>query len=93
MNKILLQKRAEHQNNHNNSFDFQPYQKFLFLLNFGINNIELDNINMPNNFGYFSNVDINIESAKDKVSFDNSEYKKLTYGLGEELENQIFKND
>ena len=57
--------------------------------NFGINNIELDNINMPNNFGYFSNVDINIESAKDKVSFDNSEYKKLTYGLGEELENQI----
>ena len=57
--------------------------------NFGINNIKLDNINMPNNFGYFSNVDINIESAKDRVSFDNSEYKKLTYGLGEELENQV----
>ena len=57
--------------------------------NFGINNVKLENINIPENFGYFSNVDINIESAKDKVSFDNSEYKKLTYGLGEELENQI----
>lgn len=57
--------------------------------NFGINNINLDNINMPNNFGYFSNVDINIESAKDKVTFNNQDYKKLTYGLGEVLENQV----
>ena len=57
--------------------------------NFGINNIKLENINMPEHFGYFSNVDINIESVKDKVTFDNSEYKKLTYGLGEELENQV----
>ena len=57
--------------------------------NFGINNIKLDNVNMPENFGYFSNVDINIESVKDRVSFDNSEYNKLTYGLGEELENQV----
>lgn len=57
--------------------------------NFCINNIKLDNINMPNNFGYFSNVDINIESVKDKVTFNNQDFRKLTYGLGEELENQI----
>lgn len=57
--------------------------------NFGINNVKLENINIPENFGYFSNVDINIESVKDKVSFNNSEHKKLTYGLGEELENQV----
>ena len=57
--------------------------------NFGVNNIKLDNINMPENFGYFSNVDINIESVKDKVHFDNREFKKLTYGLGEVLENQV----
>ena len=57
--------------------------------NFGINNIKLDNINMPNNFGYFSNVDINIESIKDAVNFNNQDFRKLTYGLGEELENQV----
>lgn len=57
--------------------------------NFGVNNIKLENINMPNNFGYFSNVDIAIESVKDKVTFNNVEYKKLTYGLGEVLENQV----
>lgn len=57
--------------------------------NFGVNNIKLDNINMPSNFGYFSNVDINIESAKDKVNFNNKDFTKLTYGLGEELENQV----
>ena len=57
--------------------------------NFGVNSIKLENINMPENFAYFSNVDIQIESIKDKVNFDNSEYKKLTYGLGEELENQV----
>ena len=57
--------------------------------NFGINNIKLDNINMPKNFAYFSNVDINIESTKDKVTSNNKQIEGLTYGLGEELENQI----
>ena len=57
--------------------------------NFGVNNIKLDNISIPDNFAYFSNVDINIESVKDKVRLENFEYKKLTYGLGEILENQV----
>ena len=57
--------------------------------NFCINNIKLDNINLPNNFGYFSNVDINIESVKDKVNFNNKDFRKLSYGLGEKLENQV----
>ncbi|MBR3697834.1 MAG: SufD family Fe-S cluster assembly protein [Clostridia bacterium] len=56
--------------------------------NFGINSIEIENINIPENFGYFSNIDINIESIKDKVNFSNQNYRKLTYGLGEVLETQ-----
>ena len=57
--------------------------------NFGINSINLKDVYIPNSFAYFSNVKTNIESIKDKVHFENIEYNKLTYGLGEQLENQV----
>ena len=51
--------------------------------NFNINNVKLDNINIPEDIGNFNNVQIVGETSK--VDIDN----KLTYGLSNFLEKQV----
>ena len=59
--------------------------------NFNINNIKLDNVNIPNNIGKFENVEIVGESQKIKIEENYDKYN-LTYGLGESLTNQVKEN-
>ena len=54
--------------------------------NFNINNVKLEDINIPDNIGLFNNVQIIGETSNIKV--DN----KLTYGLGNFLEEQVRNN-
>lgn len=57
--------------------------------NFLINNIKLDNIEIPTQIKKFENVEINKQKSAidEKVSTD-----KLVYGLGEDLEKQVLEN-
>ena len=59
--------------------------------NFNINNIKIENVNVPENLKEFKKVSINIESSKDEVKFIKNDIK-LTYGLGELLTNQVKDN-
>ena len=57
--------------------------------NFGINNIELKDIKLPENLKEFKNVEIVNEGCSLEKSVSN---KKLVYGNGEILEENILKN-
>ena len=57
--------------------------------NFGINNIELKDIELPENLKEFKNVEIVNEGCSLEKSVSN---KKLVYGNGEILEENILKN-
>lgn len=59
--------------------------------NFNINNIKLENIEIPENLDFFQNANLFIESPKDEVSLVQND-TKLTYGLGEFFTNQVIKN-
>lgn len=56
--------------------------------NFNINNIKLDNDNIRENIGEFKNLEIISESSKINIE-ENCDNYELTYGLGEELTNQV----
>lgn len=56
--------------------------------NFNINNIKIENVNLPENLKEFKNVSINLESSKDEAKLIKNDIK-LTYGLGEILTNQV----
>ena len=56
--------------------------------NFNINNIKIENINLPKNFKKFKNVSINLETLKDEAKFLKNDIN-LSYGLGEILTNQV----
>jgi Fe-S cluster assembly scaffold protein SufB len=55
--------------------------------NFNINNIKLEDINVPENLEEFSNVSITLDSSKDETKFIKNNID-LTYGLGDFLTNQ-----
>ena len=57
--------------------------------NFGINNIELKDIELPENLKEFKNVEIINEGCSLEKSISN---KKLVYGNGKILEENILKN-
>lgn len=59
--------------------------------NFNINNIKLENIEIPEKLDFFQNANIFIESSKDEVSFG-PKNTELTYGLGEFFTNQVIKS-
>ena len=59
--------------------------------NFNINNIKLENVEIPNNIGKFKNLSLICEEKNIIVSED-VEISKLTYGLGEALEDKVLKN-
>ena len=56
--------------------------------NYNINNIKLDNIEIPTNVQSFENVIISSDSSKNKISKEPNNFE-LTYGVGEELVNQV----
>ncbi len=56
--------------------------------NFNINNIKLENVNIPKNIKEFHNTNILTQSSKVKID-ENTSKCKLTYGLGEILTNQV----
>lgn len=58
---------------------------------FNINNIKLENVNIPNKIDDFENTDISNESNKINIS-DNIEKFNLTYGLGNFLTKQVVEN-
>ena len=58
--------------------------------NFGINNIEIDNIDFPKNLKEFENIEV-LKSNSVTVDAD-VDNKKLAYGNGKILEENIFKN-
>lgn len=57
--------------------------------NFRANNIELENVNIPEQIGDFSNIVITGESSKIKIDNIINNSNKLTYGVGSLLEKQI----
>ena len=57
--------------------------------NFNINNIKLENIDLPNKIKKFQNVIINKESQKDLI-YDNIHDFEIKYGLG--IEKYIKEN-
>ena len=60
--------------------------------NFNINNIKLDDVQIPKEIGEFRNVEMTYE--KDKIDVNQSMEMKpceLVYGLGEELKAQVAK--
>lgn len=59
--------------------------------NFNINNIKLDETEIPSKIDCFQNISVTLDNEKDKISFD---AKKLTlqYGLGEFFVNQVLEN-
>lgn len=56
--------------------------------NFNINNIKLEDIDIPEKINFFGNLDIFIESEKINVDYQNTN-PKITYGVGEEFINQV----
>lgn len=59
--------------------------------NFNINNIKLENVEIPNNIGKFENLAL-IYEKKNIIVSEDVEISKLTYGLGEVLEDKVLKN-
>ncbi len=59
--------------------------------NFNINNIKLDDINIPDSIGNFENITIVNESSNIKID-NNVNNTNLTYGLGTILEKQVKEN-
>ena len=57
--------------------------------NFGINNITLDNIEIPNFIKEFDNIEVTKECSEID---ENVSVKPLIYGIGRELEENIQKN-
>lgn len=60
--------------------------------NFLINNIKIENIEIPNNLKPFETVEIIKENAEVSSDDDLNINSKLTYGLGNELEKNVFLN-
>ena len=60
--------------------------------NFNINNIKIDNVNIPENIGNFENVKIIDKSSNVKVEQAKTLNTKLVYGLGNILEEQVKTN-
>lgn len=60
--------------------------------NFNINNIKIDNVNIPENIGSFENVKIIDESSNVKVEQVKTLNTKLAYGLCDILEEQVKTN-
>ncbi len=59
--------------------------------NFNINNIKLENVNIPEKIGSFENIEVTGKS--DNIKLENNIDKcNLKYGLGEELTNQVNQN-
>lgn len=58
--------------------------------NYGINNIKLENINIPENLEKFNNVTIQ-NLAEDNKIFNSVKLTNLTFGLSEILTNQVVK--
>jgi len=56
--------------------------------NFNINNISLENVNIPDDLGKFENVEILNESSKVTIDSNIDDYN-LTYGLGTVLTEQV----
>lgn len=56
--------------------------------NFNINNVELENLELPNQVGKFNNIKINGKDTKIKIENIVEDYK-LTYGLGDKLEEHV----
>ena len=56
--------------------------------NFNINNIKLENINIPEKISFFYNLDVLAFSEKIKVDFQNTN-SEFSYGIGEEFINQV----
>lgn len=59
--------------------------------NFNINNIKIENIEFPENISTFENVQLYLESSKDKAEFSKNDMS-LTYGLGETFYRQVTNN-
>lgn len=57
--------------------------------NFNINNIKLENINIPENIGTFDNIKIIGKSSKIKIENNNNNKFDLVYGISKFLEEQI----
>ena len=56
--------------------------------NFNINNIKLNEVEIPENIGKFENVVIKGETNKIKIG-SHENIPQLTYGIGKVLENQV----
>lgn len=59
--------------------------------NFNINNIKLENVNVPDSVEKFENVQIYNESEKNKINFEIEDFN-ITYGISNEFVNQVKKN-
>lgn len=59
--------------------------------NFNINNIKLENINIPENLENFDGVQIYNASEKNKISFEKNDID-VTYGISNEFSNQVKQN-
>ena len=55
--------------------------------NFNINNIELENIEIPKNIKTFNNVQVKIEGTTNIVEETETNINTLTYGIGDNLQN------
>ena len=60
-------------------------------VNFNINNISLDNIDIPNDLPKFQNIEIKYDESKVKVT-DNIERQDIEYGISDELTDKTFSN-
>ena len=59
--------------------------------NFNINNIRLENINVPKVVEKFENVQIDNDSDKNKITFEHEDFD-ITYGVSNEFINQVKEN-
>lgn len=59
--------------------------------NFNINNIKLENVNIPENIKKFDNVTITNSSSKITIDSDTNKFD-LTYGLGDFFTSQVLEN-
>ena len=60
-------------------------------VNFNINNISLDNIDIPNNLPKFQNIEIKYDESKVKVT-DSIERQNIEYGILDDLTDKTFSN-
>ena len=60
-------------------------------VNFNINNISLDNIDIPNNPPKFQNIEIKYDESKVRVT-DSIERQDIEYGISDELTDKTFSN-